>query len=53
LFQAFGAQTLSGSGALRLGAEFLVRHLQYKTLYMSAPTWGEYYNNYIKYNNNN
>lgn len=37
--RAFGAQTLSGSGALRVGAEFLVRHLHYKTLYMSTPSW--------------
>lgn len=37
--RAFGAQTLSGTGALRVGAEFLVQHLRYKTVYLSAPTW--------------
>jgi aspartate aminotransferase len=39
-FQAFGVQTLSGCGAIGMGAEFLIRHLHYKTLYMSTPTWG-------------
>ncbi|XP_021916317.1 aspartate aminotransferase, cytoplasmic-like [Zootermopsis nevadensis] len=37
--RAFGVQTLSGTGALRMGAEFLVRHLHYKTIYMPSPTW--------------
>lgn len=37
--RAFGAQTISGGGAIRLGAEFLVRHLCYKTVYLSTPSW--------------
>lgn len=37
--RAFGVQTISGTGALRMGAEFLVRHLHYKTVYVSTPTW--------------
>ncbi|XP_069679002.1 aspartate aminotransferase, cytoplasmic-like [Periplaneta americana] len=37
--RAFGSQTLSGNGALRMATEFLVRHLNYKTVYMSNPTW--------------
>ncbi|XP_069679009.1 aspartate aminotransferase, cytoplasmic-like [Periplaneta americana] len=37
--KAFGVQTLSGTGALRVGAEFLHRQLQYKTFYYSSPTW--------------
>jgi len=41
--QAFGAQTLSGTGALRVASEFLVQHLRYKTVYLSNPTWGEHY----------
>ncbi|KAJ9584283.1 hypothetical protein L9F63_021379, partial [Diploptera punctata] len=37
--RAFGVQTLSGTGALRVGAEFLQRHLKYNTFYYSSPTW--------------
>ncbi|GLG94931.1 Aspartate aminotransferase [Gryllus bimaculatus] len=37
--RAFGIQTLSGTGALRVGAEFLARQLGYKTFYFSQPTW--------------
>jgi len=37
--RAFGAQTLSGTGALRVASEFLVQHLRYKTVYLSNPTW--------------
>lgn len=37
--RAFGAQTISGSGAIRVGVEFLVLHLGYNTVYMSTPTW--------------
>lgn len=37
--RAFGVQTLSGTGALRVGAEFLSRILNYKTFYYSKPTW--------------
>jgi len=45
--QAFGAQTVSGTGALRVGAGFLVRQLRYKTVYLSTPSWGEHYINLI------
>lgn len=37
--RAFGVQCLSGTGALRVGAEFLYRQLHYKTFYFSSPTW--------------
>lgn len=37
--RAFGIQTLSGTGALRVAAEFLVRILKYDTFYVSYPTW--------------
>nr|CAD7588345.1 unnamed protein product [Timema genevievae] len=37
--RAFGVQTLSGTGALRVGAEFLARQLGYRTFYFSQPTW--------------
>lgn len=36
---AFGIQTLSGTGALRLGAEFLARVMGRRTFYYSEPTW--------------
>ncbi|XP_049278240.1 aspartate aminotransferase, cytoplasmic [Anopheles funestus] len=37
--RAFGVQCLSGTGALRLGAEFLARILKRTTFYYSDPTW--------------
>ncbi|XP_034193797.1 glutamate oxaloacetate transaminase 1 [Osmia lignaria lignaria] len=37
--RAFGIQTLSGTGALRVAAEFLSRILHYDTFYYSKPTW--------------
>ncbi|XP_049887831.1 aspartate aminotransferase, cytoplasmic [Pectinophora gossypiella] len=37
--RAFGVQTLSGTGALRVGAELLNKHLHYTTYYYSKPTW--------------
>ncbi|CAH2069020.1 unnamed protein product, partial [Iphiclides podalirius] len=37
--RAFGVQTLSGTGGLRVGAEFLNKHLKYTTFYYSSPTW--------------
>jgi len=36
---AFGIQTLSGTGALRLGAEFLARVMDRRVFYFSEPTW--------------
>jgi len=35
----FGVQSISGSGALRVGAEFLAKHLKCTTFYYSVPTW--------------
>jgi aromatic-amino-acid transaminase len=32
-------QTVGGSGAVRVGAEFLKRHLPRATVYLSQPTW--------------
>lgn len=37
--RAAGVQTLSGTGALRLGAEFLARVLGRSVFYYSDPTW--------------
>lgn len=37
--RAVGVQTLSGTGALRLGAEFLNKHLKRTVVYYSNPTW--------------
>lgn len=37
--KAFGIQTLSGTGALRVAAEFLSRILHYDTFYYSTPSW--------------
>jgi len=34
------AQTLSGTGSLRVGAEFIKRFLPGRTVYYSTPTWG-------------
>lgn len=34
------AQTLSGTGALRLGAEFVKRYAADKSVFISSPTWG-------------
>jgi len=40
--RAFGVQCLSGTGALRNGAEFLKRLLGSNTVYYSDPTWGNH-----------
>ncbi|XP_025832027.1 aspartate aminotransferase, cytoplasmic [Agrilus planipennis] len=37
--RTFGIQCLSGTGALRVGAEFLANNLGYSTFYYSKPTW--------------
>ena len=34
----FGAQTIGGTGALRVGGEFLAQQIS-KTIYLSNPTW--------------
>lgn len=40
--RAHGVQSLSGTGALRLGAEFLSNKLGRKIVYYSDPTWGKF-----------
>ena len=35
-------QCLSGTGSLRIGAEFLKRIMGCDTVYISAPTWGNH-----------
>jgi aspartate aminotransferase len=40
--RAAGIQCLSGTGALRVGAEFLARILKYSVFYFSSPTWGTF-----------
>lgn len=37
--RAFGVQALSGTGALRIGAEFLAKKLGKTIFYFSIPTW--------------
>ena len=39
---AFGIQCLSGTGALRVGAEFLCQQLQSSIVLVSDPTWGNH-----------
>ncbi|KAH9614443.1 hypothetical protein KSS87_020444 [Heliosperma pusillum] len=36
------AQCLSGTGSLRVGAEFLARHYHQRTIYITVPTWGNH-----------
>ncbi|GMT31352.1 hypothetical protein PFISCL1PPCAC_22649, partial [Pristionchus fissidentatus] len=40
--RAFGIQSLSGTGSLRLGAEFLHTHCKMDTVLVSNPTWGNH-----------
>ncbi|GMG99060.1 hypothetical protein Nepgr_000900 [Nepenthes gracilis] len=35
-------QCLSGTGSLRVGAEFLARHYYQRTIYIPQPTWGNH-----------
>ncbi|KAI5669324.1 hypothetical protein M9H77_19177 [Catharanthus roseus] len=35
-------QCLSGTGSLRVGAEFLARHYHQHTIYIPQPTWGNH-----------
>ncbi|XP_034684041.1 aspartate aminotransferase, cytoplasmic [Vitis riparia] len=35
-------QCLSGTGSLRVGAEFLARHHHQRTIYIPQPTWGNH-----------
>ncbi|UYV78954.1 GOT1 [Cordylochernes scorpioides] len=40
--QVLGVQALSGTGALRIGLEFLNKIANFKVIYISAPTWGNH-----------
>lgn len=40
--RAFGIQALSGTGSLRIGAEFLRRFAKADTVLCSKPTWGNH-----------
>ncbi|KAM7459387.1 hypothetical protein LguiA_036381 [Lonicera macranthoides] len=35
-------QCLSGTGSLRVGAEFLAKHCHQRTIYIPLPTWGNH-----------
>lgn len=49
--RAHGVQSLSGTGALRLGAEFLSQKLGRNVVYYSDPTWGMFHlNNILHFN---
>lgn len=39
--RAHGIQTISGSGALYMGAQFLCQVLNFKRVYLSNPSWGK------------
>lgn len=39
--KSFGAQTLGGSGALRLGGDFLAQQ-GFSTIYLPSPSWGNH-----------
>jgi len=41
-------QTLSGTGSLRLGAEFIAKFLPGATIYLPIPTWGNHPNIFIR-----
>ncbi|KFB38760.1 AGAP004142-PA-like protein [Anopheles sinensis] len=45
--RAFGVQCLSGTGALRVGAEFLARILNRTTFYYSDPTWENHHKLFV------
>ena len=40
--RTIGVQALSGTGALRIGAEFLARVTAFTDVYYSDPTWGNH-----------
>lgn len=48
--RAHGIQTLSGSGALYLGALFLSHIMNRKRIYLSNPTWGKFFYYFIYFN---
>ena len=37
-------QSLSGTGSLRVGAEFISKFMKGTTVYLSNPTWGNHRN---------
>jgi len=37
-----GVQTISGTGALRIGAEYLYKISPNTTIYVPSPTWGNH-----------
>ncbi len=39
----YGAQSIGGTGALRVGAEFLAQEVS-RTVYLPKPTWGNHHN---------
>jgi len=41
LTQAGGVQAIGGTGALRIGMDFLHSRLGFNNIYVSNPTWGE------------
>jgi len=41
--RAFGTQSLSGTGSIRIGAEFICRQLGVKSVLVSDPTWGNHH----------
>ncbi|XP_033102887.1 aspartate aminotransferase, cytoplasmic-like [Anneissia japonica] len=41
--RTMGFQALSGTGAIRLGADFLSRHLHSTLVYVPVPTWANHY----------
>ncbi|XP_040565471.1 LOW QUALITY PROTEIN: aspartate aminotransferase, cytoplasmic [Lepeophtheirus salmonis] len=46
--RAFGVQSLSGTGALRNGAEFCNKMLKQTVFYVSTPTWGNHNSIFLK-----
>lgn len=40
--RAHGIQSISGSGALYMGAQFLSQVLGFRKIYLSNPTWGKF-----------
>ncbi|CAB3410870.1 unnamed protein product [Caenorhabditis bovis] len=38
----FTTQSISGTGALRIGSEFLAKYHEIKTIYQPSPTWGNH-----------
>ncbi|XP_033757404.1 aspartate aminotransferase, cytoplasmic-like [Pecten maximus] len=40
--RVFGTQAVGGTGALKLAAEFMHRHLGVDVVYISNPTWGNH-----------